>query len=113
MIEVELPDGRVIEVDTDDPQVAARAAAKFLAGPGRSLPGRSAFEALGGVVGGVAGGIGGAAHESMESLGSAARAIGSGDIMGAARSVPGMAVNRFQGAVAGYRAGEQLVGSLF
>lgn len=30
MIEVELPDGRIIEVDTDDPQAAARAARLFL-----------------------------------------------------------------------------------
>lgn len=31
MIEVELPDGRVVEVETDDPQQAAEAARKFLA----------------------------------------------------------------------------------
>jgi hypothetical protein len=30
MIEVELPDGRVIEIDTDDPKVASTAAQKFL-----------------------------------------------------------------------------------
>ncbi len=30
MIEVELPDGRVVEIDTDDPQQAARAAQRFM-----------------------------------------------------------------------------------
>jgi len=30
MIEVELPDGRVVEIDTDDPQQAAKAAQRFL-----------------------------------------------------------------------------------
>jgi len=30
MIEVELPDGRIVEIDTDDPQQAAKAAQKFM-----------------------------------------------------------------------------------
>lgn len=33
MIEVELPDGRVIQVETDDPGIAASAARKYLGGP--------------------------------------------------------------------------------
>lgn len=36
MIEVELPDGRIVEVETNDPQVAAAAAKKFLS-PQRSV----------------------------------------------------------------------------
>lgn len=35
MIEVELPDGRVVEIETDDPNVAAEAARKFMAQPNR------------------------------------------------------------------------------
>ena len=38
MIEVELPDGRVVEIDTDDPQVAAQAAKSFLQKGSNQVP---------------------------------------------------------------------------
>lgn len=42
MIEVELPDGTVVEIETDDPQIAAQAARKFLSKSDRpKMPGGS------------------------------------------------------------------------
>lgn len=38
MIEVELPDGRIVEIDTDDPQQAAQAAQRFMRSQGRRQP---------------------------------------------------------------------------
>ena len=38
MIEVELPDGRIVEIDTNDPKVASTAAQRFILSPKAQAP---------------------------------------------------------------------------
>ena len=78
MIEVELPDGRVVEVDTTDSNVAAQAAQKFLAAkpPETSMladAGKSVASGLGRATIGAIGGLGDLrelASQGVDALGS-------------------------------------------
>jgi hypothetical protein len=111
MIEVVLPDGRVVEVETNDPQIAAKAAAKFAAQQQKEPSvGRNVAEFIGRELGSVAGTSSGAAFGGGMQLVEAARNL---DPMALLRAVPETVQGGIAGELAGRGEGRRRGGELF